>query len=284
MFRLIRRPAYLWSVKSFLGCIACTGSSAGPRHAAPDGDRWIACRPGFFGSPIESSPACSAEIVPRTAPEAVQFRHALRDPAGPLVRHLRQVDLCQYAKTRSSLPRSASPAPTTAGPGRRSRTVRIRLCRWRDYPITAACDPLAAETAHAVSVSRSMSCPRTSTASATSASSPAATASRSSPSAAACSICLHPSPPSLLPTIMPCSSSLSELPCSSARPAAVGACSWWGASSRASPLRRRTPHDHRSLGSTSPTAKTLLSLIRDTCVLPHAAGSVAGTFPTHPES
>ena len=67
-----------------------------------------------------------------------------------------------------------------------------------------------------------MSCPATSTASATSASSPAATASRSSPSAAACSICLHPSPPSLLPTIMTCSSSLPELPCSSARPVAEG--------------------------------------------------------------
>ena len=125
-----------------------------------------------------------------------------------------------------------------------------------------------------------MSCPATSTASATSGSSPAATAGRSSPSAGDCSICLLPSPPILRPTITICSSNSPGLPCFSARPAAEGACSSWGASSRASPRRRRTPHDHRSLGSTASTTKTLLSLIRDTCVLPHAAGSHPSTAPT----
>ena len=79
---------------------------------------------------------------------------------------------------------------------------------------------------------------------------------------------------------MTCSSSLPGLPCSTARPAAEGACSWWGASSRASPLRRRTPHDHCPLGSTAPSPKTTPSVHRGTCVLPHAAGSGAGTLPS----
>ena len=125
-----------------------------------------------------------------------------------------------------------------------------------------------------------MSYPATSTASATSDSSPAAMASRSSPSAVACSTCLHPTPPILLPTLMTWSSNLPEFPCLTVRPVAEGACSSWGASSRESHRHRRIPHDHCSLGSTSSTAKTVLSLIRDTCVHPRHAASAAAATPT----
>ena len=45
-------------------------------------------------------------------------------------------------------------------------------------------------------------------------------------------------------------------------------------------FRWRDYRHHRPLDSTAPSPKTTLSVHRATCVLPHAAGSVAGTFPT----
>ena len=263
---------------------------------APDGDRWIACRPGFF-LPVRVLSRLFRRLFLERLQQAfrsgrLQFRHTLAplndpDAFARYLQPLRQAEWVVYAKSPF-----AGPHQVLDYLGRYTHRVAIsnhRLLavedgqvrfRWRDYrhhrrlkTLTLSAEEfirrfllhVLPKDFHRIRYFGFLACRHR------------------QQKLALCRRLLDmppPSPPSLLPTIMTCSSSLPELLCSSARPVAEGACSSWVCSSRESPRRRRIPHDHRSLGSTSPTAKTLLSLIRDTCVLPHAAGSHPSTAPT----